>query len=47
MSFAPLVGVVMPVCDGEKYVEEALKSILGQSFCRRGLPDALPVRGGA
>ncbi len=32
MSFAPLVSVVMAVCDGEKYVEEALKSILGQSF---------------
>ncbi|OFW64939.1 MAG: hypothetical protein A2Y74_00405 [Actinobacteria bacterium RBG_13_63_9] len=32
MSSPPLVSVVMAVCDGEKYIKEALNSILGQSF---------------
>ena len=29
---APYVSVLMPVCDGECYLEEALRSILDQSF---------------
>ncbi|HXZ45064.1 MAG TPA: glycosyltransferase [archaeon] len=32
MSLPPLISVVMAALDGEKYLEEALGSILGQSF---------------
>lgn len=29
---APCVSVLMPVCDGERYLEEAIRSILDQTF---------------
>jgi len=32
MTAAPLVSVVMPVYNGEKYLREAIESVLGQTF---------------
>ena len=33
MGISPLVSIIVPVCNGEKYLSEAIESILAQAYC--------------